>query len=93
VNLNAVMRGTTLRQMRDAQQLWNDRPGANGTKFQEALGAGDYDAIAAVVAAKVGCTIDDALDLEIDVGDDADAEGETKGGTGAEPVSPLGSGG
>lgn len=90
MNLNEIMARQTLRQMGDAQQLWRDHVGPDGAKFQDALSAGDFTALAAMVAAKMrtsghpGFTVDDALDLELDT--DSDAEGEANAGNSGGPL-------
>lgn len=95
MNLNQVMQHMTLRQMAEASRLWRQRVGADGPKFQTALSDGDFDAMAAMVAARLrlngqpDATIDQALDLELDVG--ADDEGEANGGNSGVPpqLSPA----
>lgn len=85
MNLTQVMGGMTLRQMEQAEQLWREQPGADGVKLQDALQQTNYRAMGAMLAAKMrmnghpDMTVDEAMDLELDVGDD---EGEAPGGNG-----------
>jgi hypothetical protein len=91
MNLQTVMPHTTLRQMSAAQKIWVAHVGPDGATFQQALAAGDFDAVAAIVAAKTGVTLDEALDAEIDdTGEDDTPGGSTGGTTGTQPqLSPV----
>lgn len=93
MNLASVMANMTLRQMDTAERLWRAEVGEAGPSLQEALSASSYRATAAMLAAKMrvnghpDCTIEEALDMELDMGD----AGEAPGGNGGVPprLSPV----
>jgi len=94
MKLQAVMETMTLRQMATASDLWREYAGPDAPKLQEALADENYYAIAAMVAAKMrqdgdaSATIETALDVELETGDDA---GEVTGDNGGAPrlLSPA----
>lgn len=87
--MQTVMAHTTLRHMAAAQKLWRDHPGADGRKFQEALADGDMEAVAAILAAKLDVTVDEALDLELDDSEDEPSGGSKGNSTIGAPRVPL----
>ena len=75
MRLADVMSTMTLRTMATADQLWREHVGPDGPKLQQAFAEQNFEAIAAMVAARMrmngqpDATIDDALDAELDMSD------------------------
>ena len=97
MNLADVMSRMTLRKMGEARRLWREHAGPDGPKLEQALADNDDEyAPAAMVAAHMrtnghpGFTLEDALDVELDMTAGADV-GEANGGSNGGPpvLSPA----